>query len=48
MQVLILFKQWSNDGQEAKAKGVVYVVNDPLSYVVISYGHFAFRFQLLV
>jgi hypothetical protein len=48
MQVLVLFKQWSNDGLEAEAKGVVHVVNDPLSYEVLSYGHFALRFQLLV
>jgi hypothetical protein len=47
MQALILFKQCSNDGQEAKAKGVLYVLNDPISYVVISYEHLLSGFNCL-
>jgi len=31
----------------AKVEGVISVVNDPFSYVVISYGHFTFRSLLL-
>jgi hypothetical protein len=45
--VLFIFQSRVKISKEEHKRRVVYIVNDPLSYVVILSRHFAFRFQLL-